>query len=156
MPVRPVTAAEVRPLRSTVLRPGTPPETLVYPGDDARLALHVGGGERPSLDGIATVYPEPPPEAHRGAIPEDAYETGASFRLRGMATSERERGTGLGRELLAACFEHVRQSGGRVLWCNARSPAVGFYERMGMETVGEEFDMPGIGPHFVMWREVGT
>ena len=156
MPVRSVTAADVRPLRSAVLRPGIPPETLVYPGDDAALAFHAGGGERHDLDGIATVYPEPPPDAHRGAIPEDAFAPGAAFRLRGMATSDRARGTGLGRELLEACFEHVRASGGRFLWCNARSPAVGFYGRMGMETVGAEFDMPGIGPHFVMWRNVNT
>ena len=154
MPVRPVSAEAVRPLRSAVLRPGRAPETLVYPGDDAPLARHVGGFVGEALEGIATVYPEAPPEAHRGAIPEAAYASGAAFRLRGMATSARARGTGLGREVLAACFAHVRESGGAFLWCNARVGALGFYTRMGLEPVGDEFEMPGIGGHYVMWRRV--
>lgn len=154
MPVRPVSAAETRPLRSSVLRPGQAPENLIYPGDDAPLAFHAGGFVDGEIHGIATVYPEPPPDAYRGAIPEAAYEEGASFRLRGMATSAETRGTGLGRDLLVACFDHIRESGGRYLWCNARSGALGFYERMGLQTVGDEFDLPEIGPHFVMWIEI--
>ena len=154
MPVRSVSAAEVRPLRATVLRPGSTPESLVYPGDDGPLAFHAGGGSREALDGIATVYPETPPARHRGEVPEPAYAPGASFRLRGMATSEAARGTGLGRDLLLACFEHIRQTGGRYLWCNARSGALGFYLKMGLVTVGEEFEMPEIGPHYVMWTDL--
>lgn len=149
--VEPVTAAAVRPMRSSVLRPGQPPSSLVYPGDDAPLAFHAGAFVDGEIQGIATVYPEAPPEAHRGGIPEEAYAPGASFRLRGMATSPAARGTGLGRELLLACFDHIRASGARCLWCNARSGAVGFYERLGLQTVGDEFDIPTIGPHYVMW-----
>ena len=74
------------------------------------------------------------------------------LRLRGMATSDEARGTGIGRDLLMACFAHVREADGRYLWCNARIGAVGFYERMGLQTVGPEFPIEGIGPHFVMWR----
>ncbi|MEM1056821.1 MAG: GNAT family N-acetyltransferase [Bacteroidota bacterium] len=151
MSVRPVPAAAVRPLRGAILRPGEPPDSLVYPGDDAQLAFHAGGFLGEEIHGIATVYPETPPLAHLGGIPEAAYAEGAAFRLRGMATSEAARGTGMGRELLLACFAHIRRSGGSFLWCNARSGALGFYERMGLETVGEEFDLPPIGPHFVMW-----
>ena len=36
------------------------------------------------------------------------------------------------------------------LWCNARLHAVGFYERQGWKVEGDEFDVPDIGPHFVM------
>src|SRR5690606_13479424 len=57
--IRPISAAETRPLRSLVLRPGAPPETLVYPGDDHPEALHLGAFEGDRLVGIATVYPEP-------------------------------------------------------------------------------------------------
>ena len=154
MPVRSVSAAAVRPLRAAVLRPGQPPEALVYPGDDAPLAFHAGGYVNGEIEGIATVYPEAPPPEYRGEIPEAAYAPGAAFRLRGMATSEAARGTGLGREILDACFDHIRASGATFLWCNARVGALGFYRHLGLEPVGDEFDIPGIGGHFVMWRHV--
>jgi GNAT superfamily N-acetyltransferase len=157
--IRPISAAETRPLRAAVLRPGTPSERLTYPGDDHADALHVGafdlgtdGGER--LVGIASVYPEPPPEAHRGAIPEDAYPHGAAFRLRGMATLPESRGAGHGRALLDACFEQVRERGAGYLWCNARVVALPFYQAMGLVPVGDAFEIEGIGPHYVMWRAV--
>src|SRR5690606_41849121 len=95
--VRPITAAETRPLRAAVLRPGQPPEALVYAGDEHPQALHVGAFEDGRLVGIATVAPEPPPEAYRDAIP------GAALRLRGMATIPEARGGGDARDLLAAC-----------------------------------------------------
>ncbi len=153
--VRRVPAAVVRPLRTAVLRPGWTDRLATYPEDET-VAVHVAafrdGVDTP--DGVGTVYAEAPPDAHRGEIPEAAYAPGASWRLRGMATSDEARGTGLGRVVLEACFAVVRQSGGQVLWCNARLVAVPFYERLGMAAVGPEFDIPGIGPHYVMWSRV--
>jgi GNAT superfamily N-acetyltransferase len=152
--VRAVDAAAVRPLRSLVLRPGQPPEALVYEHDDHPLTLHAAAFEGDEIVGIATVYPEIPPQAQRGQIPDSAYGAGASFRLRGMASHPRVRGRGAGRAVLERCFEHIRAHDAAYLWCNARLGALGFYEGMGFETVGDEFDIPGIGPHYVMWRRV--
>ena len=149
-----VAAAVTRPLRSTVLRDGAPPDTLVYPGDDDPRALHVGAYQGDTLVGIATIYPEAPPEAHRAALPEAAYAPVGAFRLRGMATRPDVQRGGVGRRVLERCFEHVRDSGAAVLWCNARTGARTFYEAMGLHAVGEEFDIAGIGPHFVMWRDL--
>lgn len=47
-------------------------------------------------------------------------------------------------------------AGAEVLWCNARVGALGFYLRLGFATIGEEFEIAGIGPHFVMWRDLRT
>ncbi|MCH7976219.1 MAG: N-acetyltransferase, partial [Bacteroidetes bacterium] len=46
--IRAISAAETRPMRSLLLRPGQPPENLVYPGDDHPDAFHGGAfeGER--------------------------------------------------------------------------------------------------------------
>lgn len=154
--VRHVDANAVRPLRTQILRPSWTDRLATYPEDDAPDTAHIAvmpdGADTPH--GVGTIYPEAPPSEHRGAIPDAAYADGAAWRLRGMATSSEARGTGLGRAVLQACFDHVRQSGGRYLWCNARLVAVPFYERMGMARVGPEFDIPDIGPHYVMWREV--
>jgi hypothetical protein len=40
------------------------------------------------------------------------------------------------------------------VWCNARTPAVGLYERAGFAIESGEFEIEGIGPHFVMARRV--
>lgn len=149
MDVRPITAEQTRPLRAEILRPGQDPESLVYPGDDVPGSFHAGAFERGALVGIATVYPEPMP-----VQPDAAVGADNAFRLRGMATKRHLQGRGLGRAVLERCIEHVRESGAEVLWCNARVGALGFYRRLGFETVGDEFEIEGIGPHFVMWLRV--
>ena len=152
--VRRVPAHAVRPLRTAVLRPGWEPGRLATYPEDESTAVHVAaflGGE---AHGVGTVYAEPPPAALAGEIDGAAYADGAAWRLRGMATSDAARGAGLGRAVLDGCFDVVRESGGRFLWCNARLGAVGFYRRLGLATAGDEFDIPEIGPHYVMWRAV--
>lgn len=78
---------------------------------------------------------------------------GFGFRIRGMAVDEEFRGRGYGRLLMEGTQQSARElSTG--LWCNARVIAIPAYEACGFRTVGEEFDMPGIGPHYVMeWAE---
>ena len=142
MEVVPVSADAVRPLRRAILRPHQRAEELVYPGDGAPGALHVGartaaGG---ALVGVATVAPEPHPG---DPAPGD-------WRLRGMATLPAIRGRGAGAALLQACLEHARAHGGRRVWCTARTTAAGFYERAGFAAEGDAFDVPPIGPHVVM------
>ncbi|HVY61008.1 MAG TPA: GNAT family N-acetyltransferase, partial [Planctomycetota bacterium] len=61
---------------------------------------------------------------------------------------------GLGRALLEACAAHVAARGGTLLWCNARLSAADFYRACGFETVGEVFEVPRFGPHFIMRRPV--
>ena len=111
MPVaRRVSAAVVRPLRTAVLRGWT--DRFATYDQDETVAVHVAafqdGAESP--DGVGTIYPEAPPDENRDEIPAAAYAPDASWRLRGMATSDAARGTGLGRLVLDECFEVVRQS----------------------------------------------
>src|SRR5690242_4905789 len=76
---------------------------------------------------------------HREAAPWAPGDTPA-WRLRGMATEDDRRGEGIGAAALAAAIDHVRVHGGGLLWCNARTPAVAFYERAGFRTRGEPWD----------------
>jgi predicted GNAT family N-acyltransferase len=71
-----------------------------------------------------------------------------------MATAERQRGRGVGAAVLRAAIDTVHEQGGRLLWCNARESAVGFYARNGFRPQGEGFVEHGI-PHLRMWREIG-
>jgi GNAT superfamily N-acetyltransferase len=71
-----------------------------------------------------------------------------------MATDEALRGTGLGMQLMQEAERFVRQTDVRLLWCNARVPAIGFYLRAGWEVVSPEFDIPTAGPHVRMLRKL--
>lgn len=131
-------------LRQRVLRPRQAQDDLVYPGDESADACHVGAFVDGSLVGVASVTREPQP----GGPERDAW------RLRGMATLESTRRSGIGAALLDACRSHVAERGGSRLWCNARSSALAFYESQGFRAEGAEFELPEIGPHFLMWRDI--
>lgn len=140
-----VAAPTTFPLRQAVLRPHQAVEAMALPGDDDEDAAHLAG-----LDGsgrvvaTASVRREAPPFG----------EPGPAWRLRGMAVAEGWRGRGLGGRLVAAVVDHVAAQGGGLLWCQARLPAVAFYERAGFTPQGDPAEIPGIGPHVPMARRV--
>ena len=141
-----VTADVTFPLRQRVLRPHETVDELALPGDaDADTGHFAAFADDGEVVGTASVRREPPPWE-----PDDAR----AWRLRGMATAEGARGRGIGGRVLDAVIDHVAMRGGGLLWCNARTPAVGFYRRAGFETRGDEWVDPVIGPHIVMLRWV--
>jgi GNAT superfamily N-acetyltransferase len=139
-----IAAAQTRPLRQRVLRPQQRADELVFPGDDAPHTVHLGGFLGQDLVAVASAYREPPPgEDNPGA-----------FRLRGMAVEAPLQGRGHGGVLLDAVLEHARTRGGELLWCNARVDASAFYRSRGFAVDGAAFDIPGIGPHYLMRRSL--
>jgi GNAT superfamily N-acetyltransferase len=141
--IRPISAAETRPLRHAVLRPHQPVEALVYENDDDPLALHAGAFHAGRLVGIASIAPNQCPRAGFA----DPWQ------LRGMATTPEVRGLGYGRALIEACVAHVAAHRGRTLWCNGRTSAAGFYLTVGFEQIGPEF-ATDTGPHYIFSRAV--
>lgn len=157
----PVVVEQVRPevtygLRAEVLRPGLAPMAVRFPGDDAETALHFAAYDRADrIVGVVAVLPEAMPagaSAEESACP---LPEGRSWRLRGMAVHSQERCEGVGRALMLRVLDGVARSGGGLLWCNARVPAVGFYERFGFVGLGEPWEDPQFGPHVRMHRQVG-
>ena len=143
--VRPITADETIAVRWPILRAGLPRESAIFPGDDAPETRHFGAFCEGRLVGVATILRAPFPGQPDRA---DAWQ------LRGMATLPEVQGRGYGRALLAACIAEARRQGGALLWCNARKPAVAFYEKHSLRVLGEEFDIPTAGPHFRMRIEL--
>jgi ribosomal protein S18 acetylase RimI-like enzyme len=74
-------------------------------------------------------------------------------RIRQMAVSPAQQGKGIGRRLLEEVECDLRARGYRHLRLSARSSAVGFYERLGYETVGEEYVSVTV-PHFPMAKSL--
>lgn len=111
--------------------------------DDPRsrhLALSIDG----RVVAVGSVLPEPPPwsEERQGA-----------WRIRGMATKEGSRSLGYGGLVLRGLLEYAVSAGATLIWCDARLPAVPFYERLGFSTVGEVFVREGV-EHRSMEREL--
>ena len=142
--IRPIDAADARPLRHAILRPTQPFDATVYPLDDQPESGHFGAFWEDRLVGVASVYHE----AQLGELDPRAW------RLRGMATYAGQRGQGIGGALMEACLDHVRAHGGMTLWFNARTTAASFYRRFGFVVKGDVFDIEGIGAHVVMECEV--
>lgn len=133
------------PLRQLVLRPGQPVSACRWEGDELATTHHYGAFRSGDLLAIASLYQRP----HAVAPSPNAWQ------LRGMATHPDCRGEGLGAAILAFLLEDCRERlGGRIVWCNARTSAVGFYAGRGFATIGDEFQIEGIGPHFVMYRQL--
>src|ERR1700730_5281404 len=148
MPVRIERGEAARPLspRQRVLRPHETLAQLSLPGDDDPETGHFAALDDGEGIGTASVRREVAPWAP------DVWPV---CRLRGMATAEDRRSRGIGAAVLAAVVEHVRAHGGGLLWCNARTPAVLFYERAGFATRGDSWVDPVIGPHIAMELTVG-
>jgi GNAT superfamily N-acetyltransferase len=83
-----------------------------------------------------------------GLVAPDGYP--GSWRVRGMATAPAARGQGAGTALLEALLQHATDQGAHRIWCNARTPARSLYERAGLRVTSDEFEIPDIGPHYVM------
>jgi GNAT superfamily N-acetyltransferase len=143
--IRQIAAAETYPIRLPILRPGMTAEAAIFPNDDAPDTLHLGAFLNEKLVGITSLYPVP--------LPEQA-ELLPAWQLRGMATLPEVRGLGCGSALVQESLARARAAGVKVLWCNARTPAVAFYKKHGLSTRGEEFEIPTAGPHYRMWVAV--
>lgn len=135
---------EVLPLRALVLRDGKlKPEECYNEGDDHPETFHTGYLHPQGVIGIATFMIEDYPSI-----------SGVGFRLRGMAVHPEFQGTGIGRSVLQLGYQELLTRNIDYLWCNARKIAFPFYEKEGFTYLSEEFDIPGIGPHKAMYRNL--
>lgn len=139
-----VTREEILDLRWFVLRPGRPRQTAEFPEDTHADVVHLAARDPDgAVVSCATFLPEP-------------LDGEPAWRLRGMATSPAWQGKGIGGRLLESGVLAVAGRGGRLLWCNGRVSAEGFYLRHGFVARGDVFDVAPIGPHYVFTRAVAT
>jgi GNAT superfamily N-acetyltransferase len=135
-------------LRHRLLRAGLPFEAAQFPGDADAATWHVGlFHSRP--------FNENAPLVSCASFMRNAYKGESAWQLRGMCTDDQHQGRGFGGKLLD-CAEAaiVKESDVRLFWCNARVPAIPFYERHGWTVDSEEFEIPTAGPHRRLWKRV--
>jgi GNAT superfamily N-acetyltransferase len=140
---------EIIDVRHAVLRAGLARETAVFSGDDLPTTRHYAAlargaeGEGKAVCCLTLLRSE--------------WEGQSAWQLRGMATMTGLQRSGIGRELVRYAEEDARgvEPGVRVMWCNARVGAAGFYERLGWEIVSREpFELPHAGMHVKMRKRM--
>jgi len=138
-----VPAEETYALRGAVLRPDG--GEITWAGDEDPATFHLAARIGDRIVGVVRFSPAPCPWRPLAKAP---------WQLRGMATEPDVRGSGAGRALVEEGIARLAARGADVLWCDARTTAAGFYERMGFTVVTGEYDKPGIGPHVGMLIDV--
>ena len=107
--------------------------------------MHFAAKLNDQVVGSASVYKESHPD----------FALRQSWRIRGMAVLSIFQGENIGSQLLEKCINHAIRNQADVIWCNARINAVKFYKRAGFKIIGDEFDVPDIGPHFLLAKNLG-
>jgi hypothetical protein len=134
-------------LRYRMLRAGLPRESANFPGDDDVSSWHVGlfhpysnGSDVPAVTCASFML--------------NSYKEQPAWQLRGMCTEAAHQSKGFGGQLLS-CAETaiLKSSPVRLFWCNARVPAIPFYQRQGWIVDSEEFDIPTAGPHRKLFKK---
>ena len=140
-----VSAGDVVGLRSRILRAGLPRESAIFDGDELSTTLHFGAHVDGEMVTCLTLLL-------------GKYEAEPAWQLRGMATDERWRNSGMGRALVeyAIALARVRRPDIRLFWCNARITAAGFYEKVDWRVVSPPFEVPTVGHHVKMMFRAGA
>lgn len=139
---RPIPFDQTFPLRRRILRDNDPNAKVEFEGGWHPKACHMGAFDATgTLIGIGSVMPQP-----MAARPNKR-----GWRLRNMAVDAAWRRNGVGRAILLKCIEHVQQQDGELLWFNARSTALPFYDALDFQIEGAEF-MSDNHPHYLMWK----
>ena len=133
-----VSADIVRPLRHKVLRSNLPFEASIMLSDDFSDSAHFLVKKDGIIKSVASIYKEP----------FEKMPTYKGYRLRGMATEPSEKGKGFGSLVLKGVVQYLKNNtDAKILWCNSRVVAFGFYEKMGFKIMGDVFEIPNLGAH---------
>jgi GNAT superfamily N-acetyltransferase len=140
--IRRAEVQEVLDLRWRILRAGLARETANFDGDHEPTTRHLAAVMDNRIVGCVTILRRP-------------WQGKPAWQMRGMAIEDGLQRSGIGRKLIDEVERIVRtEEHSLQLWCNARSPAVPFYQKLGWRIEGEEFVIPTAGPHFKMTKLV--
>ncbi|EGV44084.1 GNAT family N-acetyltransferase [Bizionia argentinensis JUB59] len=140
--IRFISSEETYPIRQPVLRPGRALEDCVFTDDTLGSTFHLGLFFQDILIGVASYMKNK----------NDSFAEETQYQLRGMAILKDYQKKGLGEFLLKAGETNLAKSNVNRLWFNARENAVNFYKKHGYETQGTNFNIEGVGIHFLMTK----
>lgn len=135
---------EIQQLRNEVLWPHKTFENCILETDRLSTTFHFGVKVKGLTVATVTLQQEGSSKLRQEK----------QYRLRAMAVREGYRGQGYGDAIVEAGLNHLRELGVEVVWCDARVAALNFYRRLHFNELEEEYEIPIIGMHRFMWKEL--
>ena len=142
--IKEIPSKETYTVRHPVLRKGKPLESCTFEGDDLETTHHFGLFFDNELIGIISLYSKI----------NTTFAQKNQAQIRGMAVLEQHQKKGIGEALVKHCENYCLQKNTDLIWFNARTAAVGFYQKMNYKTVGEAFDIKDVGEHYLMSKKL--
>jgi len=118
--IKKVSVEDILPIRHKVLWPDKPFEFVKVEGDEE--GIHFGLYENSVLVTIISLFAD-----------------GKSLRFRKFATLPQYQNRGLGKLLILKVIDYAQENNFERLWCDARTDALNFYERVGFKKFSEPF-----------------
>jgi GNAT superfamily N-acetyltransferase len=140
--IKKITAEATFSVRNPVLRPNLPVESCHFEGDHCPSTAHLGYYQEKKLVGIVSVFEK----ANAN------WQNSPQIQIRGMAVLEDFQKKGIGEKLIQTIIKEALDNKTELIWFNARKNAVPFYEKLGFHIYGTEFEIEGVGTHFLMYR----
>jgi len=147
--IRRVGVEKILDLRHRILRAGLPRQSACFEGDESKTTLHFAALTADASGQLAGQV------VGCLSLMLNSFEAEPAWQLRGMAIDEPHQGRGIGRQLMIWA-EKAAAAEGKAgwLWCNARLPAAGFYQKQGWTAASEVFEIPTAGPHIKMRKRL--
>ena len=142
--VKEITARDCYPIRQQVLWQHKEIDQCGIAADLESSAFHLGVFHEDELVCIGSFFSQKNPN----------FREPNQYRLRAMATLPSFQKKGTAKLLLSLAFQKLRSDSQKILWCDARIVAVGFYERLGFLSYGESYEIPVIGAHYLMSKRI--
>lgn len=140
--IRKIAAEETYPIRLEILRKNIS-LPLVFDGDLDTDTFHLGVFKGDVLIAVSSFM----------KVRNKNFK-GTQYQLRGMATLKEYRGLGAGNLMMEKAFSILNDLQIDCLWCNARIIAVKFYQKLGLKTFGDLFEIKPVGNHYVMFKNL--
>lgn len=142
--IKQINYKETYPIRQVVLRPNRALETCFFDGDELESTIHFGLFLEENLAGIISLF------KNKNSL----FQQKNQYQIRGMAVLSKYQKFGFGKELVEHSEKFLAEKNTTLIWFNAREVAVKFYEKSGYKITGGAFDIPDVGAHYVMWKEL--
>jgi len=139
-----IKSTDILNVRNIVLRDNKlTPDECRFPTDEIKGAFHLGYYDGDTLATVVSLHPQSYGEL-----------IGNGYQLRGMATLAEYRGKGFGKIIVDYAVDYLQKKHASYIWCNARKGASKFYHDCGFEIISDEFEIKGIGAHYVMSHQL--
>ena len=142
--LRPISAVETHLVRHPMLRHGRPIEDCFFEEDELETTFHLGAFHNLELIGVASAF-----------LKQHSRLKGQpSYQVRGVATVKKHHRFGVGKALMKGIEQQLSTKKAELIWLNARTNAVPFYEALHYTAHGEGFAIAGIGLHYCCFKRL--